>query len=143
MVADDLGTACIVILIGAAGLLWAMWMRWGPSRMRSWWVRTDPNALRLGPRSMSTEDLALVALPALSLMVIGGGLLLVPWVPDALLITLCVILWSVALVLVGAVLVSTTFLPMWVYPSWLRGIRARERDERRAVRRRSDRKSVV
>lgn len=130
---DDLGGACIVILIGAVGVLWAARMRWGPARMRSWWVRTDPDALRMGPRSMDTEDFALIAQPALSLMVLGGGLLMVPWVADAVLAVLCAILWAAALILVGTMLVSSAFLPSWVYPAWLRETRAKERHDRRAA----------
>lgn len=87
------------------------------------------------PAYMTREPVALALFPYLGLVALLLGIVLLPGVRDsgalplvlgALLVITGVFGWSTA---------YRTFLPMWIYPAWLRAQRRQDREELRERRR--------
>lgn len=126
-------TALLALCAGAVLALLALLCRWGRGGWARSWARTGglqrPGGYAYG------EITVLVVLPlvAQTLLVVGlvalvlsldvlresGGTVLIPIAVIGELV-----LWSVLLVATG----YRSIMPLWVYPSWLRPQRRRERD---------------
>ena len=125
--------ALAVLLLGAAVALLAMLCRWGRGRVLRSWVRSEGIQERTGYDY--GEVAVLVVLPLLAQTVLVAGALMALSSVDmlrgavsGLLVPLAVVaevlVWLAVLIAAG----YRTIMPLWVYPSWLRPQRRRERE---------------
>lgn len=125
--------ALAVLLLGAALALLAMLCRSGRGRVLRSWARSEGIRERAG--YAYGEVAVLVVLPLLAQTVLVAGALMalssVDMLRDAvngLLVPFAVVaevlVWLAGLIATG----YRTIMPLWVYPSWLRPQRRRERE---------------
>ncbi len=124
-----------LLLLGAGAVISAVAAvcRWGRGRGTRFWVQERVAGARAG--YAYGEIAVLVVLPLLAQTLIVGGLVAGVLGVDALRDAGASVLIPVAvigeLILWGAALLTTGYrsvMPLWVYPSWLREERRRERD---------------
>jgi len=123
----------ILGLIGAGLAALAVWFRVGSSRAARWWVRPFPMPFRGHDPWWAKEHIVLVAVPYLAqlLLLLAIGFLPVfhEMVPVFLLL-IEILVGGIG----GGLLRYRYILPLWLYPAWLRPVRAKERDELRRLR---------
>ena len=125
-------SALLALGAGAAIALVAAVCRWGRGRVPRFWVQERSGGGRAG--YAYGEIAVLVVLPLLAQTLIVGGLVAGVLGVDALREIGAPVLIPVAvigeLILWGAALLATGYrrvMPLWVYPSWLREERRRQR----------------
>lgn len=137
----DLSPPLVCLALLVVGLVLAgvsLWCRFGAGRSSRWWVREPLD----GPRVSFaySETLVLVVLSLLAQLALVGslaiGVRLLGVLPDRVFSPVMGIVVYLEIALSMALLLATAYrdvLPLWLYPWWLRPLRA---EERAALRRR-------
>src|SRR5699024_12601190 len=110
-----------------------IWSRVGPARSRRWGVRTGTDFAILYTQLWTNEHVSLLLVPwfgqLLLLLAIGFLPVYHQAVPFLILMVEIVVTGSIS-----PFLRYRYILPLWLYPTWLRPVREKERDELRRLR---------
>ncbi|WP_277049793.1 hypothetical protein [Ruania albidiflava] len=120
-------------LIGAGLTALAVWFRVGTSRAARWWVRPVPVPFRGHDPWWAKEHIALVAVPYVAQLFLLLAIGMLPQFHEMVPVFLLLIEILVGGI-GGGLLRYRYILPLWLYPAWLRPVRAKERDELRRLR---------
>ncbi|HLS65018.1 MAG TPA: hypothetical protein VK060_16665 [Ruania sp.] len=120
----------ILGLIGAGLAALAVWFRVGTSRAARWWVRPHPFQVSGYDLWRTKEHCALLVVPYVAQLLLLLAIGLLPPFDDA--VALFVLLIEIFVGGIGGGLLRYRYiLPLWLYPAWVRPVRAKERDELR------------